>query len=75
MGGLDVAMAHELLDGDDVAAALDESRGIRVAEFVQRCARDFGGFGVGVALMSRLQHQAFFVEIFCHGSKLIHLAA
>ena len=54
---------------------LEESRGIRVAEFVQRCARDFGGFGVGVVLMSRLQHQAFFVEIFCHGSKLIHLAA
>ena len=34
---VDVGVAEEFLDGDDVAAAFQESRGVSVAEFMQRC--------------------------------------
>jgi hypothetical protein len=34
--GLDVDVAHELLHGDDIAAAIEESRGVRVPELVER---------------------------------------
>ena len=43
--GLDVAMAHELLDGDDVAPAFKQSGRVGVAELVERGVWDFGGIG------------------------------
>jgi hypothetical protein len=45
LGGLDVAVTHQFLHGDDVTAAFQQSRGIGVAEFVERGVLDFGGFG------------------------------
>ena len=38
--GVDVAMSHELLDGDNIAAAFKEPRGVGVAELVQCRVRD-----------------------------------
>jgi hypothetical protein len=39
-GSFDVAMAHQPLDGDDVAPAFEQSRCVGVAEFVQSRVRD-----------------------------------
>jgi hypothetical protein len=40
-GGFDVRMAEEFLDRDDVGAALQEPRCVRVAEFVEGSVFDF----------------------------------
>jgi len=41
--GFDVAVAHELLDGHDVAAAFEEPCRVGVPEFVERGVGHFGG--------------------------------
>ena len=41
--GFDVAVAHEFLDRHDIAAALEQSRRVGVAEFVERGIGNFGG--------------------------------
>ena len=35
--GVDVGVAEEFLHRDDVASAFQETRGVRVAEFVEGC--------------------------------------
>ena len=40
-----IAVAHQPLDRDNVAAALKQTRRVRVAEFVKRGVRNFGGAG------------------------------
>lgn len=42
---LQIAMSQQVLQGNDVTPALQQARGVRVPEFVQRSIRYVGAFG------------------------------
>jgi hypothetical protein len=60
--GFDVAMPHEVLDGDDIGAGFQEPGGVRMPEFVEGRPADVSGFGDAFEATEQMRHPASLVS-------------